>query len=121
MGRIKGGLQDPKELLQSLPGRGRANIPPVPKDYYEYEWGIFATDEFLQQSLNNYINQKQEGGQKEIRYRDGKLDIYILPPEGIDFVKEKIKNLGLKKSEKNFILHKKLKPKTSQWALHLWK
>jgi hypothetical protein len=115
------GILDPKDLLRKLPGRGRTNIPPIPKKYYDYQWGIYATDEPLKQGLAEYINQKQSGEYASIFYKGKLLDIYIIPVEGLDFVKEKMRNLGIRKSEKNFILHKKLKPKTSQWTLSIWK
>lgn len=113
--------KNPKELLKSLPGRGRTHIPPIPKEYYKYEWAVYATDTILQQALNDYINQKQEGENREDFYSGEKIDLYIIPPEGVDFAKEKIRNLGLEKSKKNFILRKKLRPKTSVFRLHLWK
>ncbi len=115
------GKVDPVELLKSLPGRGKTNSPPIPNEYYDYQWAVYATDDILRQSLIHYINQKQSGDCQEIFYKGKKLDVYIMPAEGVDLAKEKIRNLGNKKSEKNFVLHKKLKPKTSQWTLHLWK
>ncbi|MDQ1282102.1 MAG: hypothetical protein QG630_453 [Patescibacteria group bacterium] len=118
---IPKGIIDPKDLLKNLPGRGRTNKPPIPREYYDDEWGIYATDENLKQGLSHYMSQKQDGECKEIFYKGKKLDIYVIPPEGLDFVKEKMRNLGIRKSEKNFILHRKLKPKTSQWTLCIWK
>lgn len=121
-GRGSGGKIDSKELLASLPGRGRGNKPPIPKEYYEFQWAVYATDDILKQSLTDYQNQKQlEECSKQIYYKGKELDVYIIPSEGIDLVKEKIRSLGINKSEKNCILHKKLKPKTSQWTLHIWK
>ena len=116
-----GGKINPKDLLASLPGRGRANNPPVPKEYYDYSWSIYATDQILKQSIMDYINQKHLGECYEIRYKGNLLDVYPMSAEGIDFVKEKIRSLGIKKSEKNCILHRKLKPKTSLWTLLIWK
>lgn len=116
-----GGKVDPKELLKTLPGRGRANNPPVPGEYYDFHWCVYATDEILKQSLTDYINQKQLGECYQTFYKGKPLDVYPMSAEGVDFVKEKIRNLGIKKSEKNCILHRKLKPKNSQWTLLLWK
>ena len=119
--KLPKGIVDPKDLLKKLPDRGRTNKPPIPKEYYDYEWGIYATDDPLKQGLTDYINQKQNGECKPIFYKSKVLDVYIIPAEGLDFVKEKMRNLGIRKSEKNFILHRKLKPKTSQWTLCIWK
>lgn len=116
-----GSTINPKDLLASLPGRGRANNPPIPKEYYEFQWAVYATDDILKQSLTDYQNQKQLGECYQIFYKGKPLDVYPMTAEGIDFVKEKIRNLGIKKSEKNCILHRRLKPKTSQWTLSVWK
>jgi hypothetical protein len=119
--RSVAGKIDSQNLLDRLPGRGRLNVPPVPKKYYEYEWCVFATDPILKSSLANYINEKQSGEYQQIYYKGKSLDVYGIPAEGVDRFKEKLKEMGIKSMRENFILHKKRNPKTSQWTLWSWK
>lgn len=114
-------IKNPEEFLKKLPGRGRNLKPPIPKEYYEDAWGVYATSLILQQSIAQYQSEKQVGESIQIFYKGKPLDIYTIPPEAIAFVKEKIRSLANTKKESNIIFHKKNNPKSSQWVQHLWK
>ncbi|MEI6352350.1 MAG: hypothetical protein WCO35_00205 [Candidatus Nomurabacteria bacterium] len=108
-----------EELLKKLPGRGRNTTPPVPKSFYEQDWAIFATDPTLQQNIAEYLTRNSLFSEcTRIFYKGKPLNVYIIPEESVAAFKKRLADIA---PQKNYILHKKKKPKTSQWVLWLGK